>query len=343
MRRQPNQQPIAWFWDIHNRSLLDLDPPYQRRSVWNQAFKDLFIDTILLEYPAPAIFLFEEISPEGIARYHVVDGKQRLITIFSFLSNEFPVPENAEITALRGRYFRELDDETKRKFWTYQFSIEYLQTDDESLINSVFDRINRNTARLSAQELRHAKFGGEFISTAEELAVWMTQQLPLNFPNITPRSRNQMKDVELVALLLLLLEEGPRSYSTLQLDEAFAVRDSEWTRKGDISDSFRETIKSINTIIAEEEGIERTRLKNQADFYSLFGAVGELLKEGGSAFSEAGSSLRAFLQSVEDESQRTANSSTKAYYDAARSASSDAGPRRTRIQILKELLAAHVS
>ena len=49
--RRHNQQTIAWFNDLNKRGLLDLDPPYQRRSVWNQAYKDAFIDTILIQYP----------------------------------------------------------------------------------------------------------------------------------------------------------------------------------------------------------------------------------------------------------------------------------------------------
>jgi hypothetical protein len=62
MRRKQNFQTIAWFWDLRQRDRLDMDPPYQRRSVWNQAFKNYFIDTVLLEYPAPAIFLYEDHS-----------------------------------------------------------------------------------------------------------------------------------------------------------------------------------------------------------------------------------------------------------------------------------------
>jgi hypothetical protein len=63
--RRHNQQTVAWFNDLYTRGLLDLEPPYQRRSVWNQAYKDAFIDTILIQYPSPAIFLYQEISPDG--------------------------------------------------------------------------------------------------------------------------------------------------------------------------------------------------------------------------------------------------------------------------------------
>jgi len=40
MSRKIKFQTISWFWDLYNRNLLELDPPYQRRSVWNQDYKD---------------------------------------------------------------------------------------------------------------------------------------------------------------------------------------------------------------------------------------------------------------------------------------------------------------
>ena len=43
VERRPNFQTVA-FNDLRQRSALDLDPPYQRRSVWNQTFKNYFID-----------------------------------------------------------------------------------------------------------------------------------------------------------------------------------------------------------------------------------------------------------------------------------------------------------
>jgi uncharacterized protein with ParB-like and HNH nuclease domain len=120
MRRQ-NFQTISWFFDIYKRSLLNLDPPYQRRSVWNQEYKDFFIDTLLLNYPAPAIFLFEEIQTNGIAKYNLVDGKQRLSTIFEFVENQFPISEMGSLNDLRGKYFEDLSNEQKVNFWNYSF------------------------------------------------------------------------------------------------------------------------------------------------------------------------------------------------------------------------------
>ena len=112
------------------------------------------------------------------------------------------------MTALRDKYFGQLTDEQKLSVWRYQFAIEFIPSEDERLINEIFDRINRNVARLTRQELRHAKYGGVFMAEVERLADWMFEKLPKNFPVIAAQSRVQMKDSEFVGNLLLLLRRG---------------------------------------------------------------------------------------------------------------------------------------
>lgn len=341
MARRPNFQTISWFWDLRNRGLLNLDPPFQRRSVWNQAYRESFIDTVLLGYPAPAIFLFEEISQEGSATYDVVDGKQRLTAVFDFADGSFPVGDNAECVQARGRYFTKLDSDEKTHFWSYLFLVEYLQTTDEPVLSSIFNRINKNIAKLTPQELRHAQFDGEFITSAESLTEWMASQLPKDFPRIVAQSRKQMKDVEFTAQLLLLLEEGPKGFSQAELDEAFSKRDESWEGRQDIEDRFRRIIDSIAIVLREPAAaaLDTSRLRNQADFYSLFGASARLPQIPESPLpATIAERLAAFITVVEDETARSQNADADLYYQAARSASNDKGPRETRIAIIERVL-----
>lgn len=335
--RRQNFQTVSWFWDIHQRKLLDLDPPYQRRSVWTLSFKEYFIDTILLNYPAPAIFLYEDIGPEGRSKYNVVDGKQRLTTIFEFITGQFPISEVSQLNELRGRYFKDLSDSEKKEFWSYQFLVEYLPVNEESIINNIFDRINRNVAKLTPQELRHARYDGQFMTVCDDLTIWMLEQLPQNFPRFSVQSKKQMKDVEFVALLLLLIEEGPKSYSQADLDEAFAGRDESWEAKNSVEDLFRLTIQMIKSVVTVD--LQDTRLRNQADFYSLFGALVEINKIGGAlevqVMTEA---LKRFLAKLDDEGAREADAELSEYWLAARSNSNDKGQREVRIKIVKKVL-----
>ena len=272
MAKRQNLQTVSWFHDLFKRNLLDLNPPYQRRSVWNQEYKDYFIDTILLEYPTPAIFLFDEISENGVTEYKVVDGKQRLTTIFEFLDDIFPVSDIAQITAIRGKFFKDLDAEIKKKFWGYDFLVEYLPSNEESIINDIFNRINKNVAKLTPQELRHARYDGAFITTAEELSERLQTSLPYNFPRIGYASRNKMKDVELVADLLLLIEVGPHGYNQSELDIEFSDRDIDWEEKENVLRLFNKTLDQLALILNSESGqlLSSSRFRNQNDFYSLF-------------------------------------------------------------------------
>jgi hypothetical protein len=169
----------------------------------------------------------------------------------------------------------------------------------------------------------------------------MNEKLPRNFPNIPDRYKRQMKDVEFVSLLLLFLEQGPTSYSQLDLDVEFNKRDIQWETCVEMADKFRRVIEQIALLTESSYGAEvaRSRLRNQADFYSLFGGVYEL--DGlMPAVDVACQRLLAFLEQVGNQTTWQENPDASAYYQAARSASNDPGPRRVRIDIIKDVLRA---
>jgi len=341
MRKQ-NFQTVAWFNDLHNRGLLDIDPPYQRRSVWNQAYRDYFIDTVLMKYPAPAIFLYEDIADSGVILYHVVDGKQRLDTIFQFVNGAYPVSDETVRVELRGKYFDELPSDVKKDFWGYTFSVEYLSTTEESVVSNIFDRINRNVAKLTPQELRHARYSGHFISSAEDLTDYLFEQLDPSFPRIAHDSRKQMKDVELISQLLLLIEEGPKGYSIDELNEAFNNRDIEWDEQKRVIETFKEVVRLLKLILQEDADFQiiRSRFRNQADFYSLFGALAELQQNDRVPSTDLLiTALLAFLASVDDEEARVNNADINLYYEYARTASNRTTARKERVRILTEFIA----
>ncbi len=338
--RKTTSRNVAWFLDLRRRDGgLDLDPPYQRRSVWNQSYRDYFIDTVLLDLPVPAIFLFESISEEGSLSYSVVDGKQRLTTVFDFVDDVFPVSEKSKVDRLRGKYFSEFSaDEKQDLVYTYTIPVEVLPGTDEGALDEIFERINRNVSRLSHQELRHARFYGDFATAVDNLTVELFEQLPERFPNIAASSRRQMKDTEFMAILLLLVENGPQSTPQAFLDQIYAERDEEWESKSTVTRRLRRIISYIAEI-AEAGGayLQNSRLRNQGDFYALIGAVDANL----SSLPEAGGAaerLYEFMERVGDEGGRATDQIADAYYEAARSAANDPRKRTARIEILGSVL-----
>lgn len=73
---------IRSFADYANDGVLDLNPSYQRDTVWSNGDSQLLIDSILRGIPIPSIILTEV----GADRtYQIVDGKQRLTAILRFV------------------------------------------------------------------------------------------------------------------------------------------------------------------------------------------------------------------------------------------------------------------
>lgn len=68
--------------DYANQGDLDLNPSYQRDSVWSNADSQLLIESILRGIPLPSIILTKVEGGKGL---QIVDGKQRLTAILRFM------------------------------------------------------------------------------------------------------------------------------------------------------------------------------------------------------------------------------------------------------------------
>lgn len=341
-----NRQTVAWFVDLHRRGLLDLDPPYQRRSVWNVRYKKDFVETVLLGYPAPSLFLHETVSESGLTSHAVVDGKQRLTSIVEFLDGEFPTADHKDTLLkpeLQGIYFTDLDDSHRKKFFEYEMTVEYFPSTEGSFLNDVFDRLNRNVAKLSRQELRHARYSGNWATAAESLAQEFYESLGNDFPRISSASRLQMKDIEYTVQLMVLVDSGPTSTTQDGLDQYYADRDEDWN-KSQMQTAFRKTLRAVSRLLDANSELRSTRFRNQVDFYSLFGAVSELNNEGTKINSDrAAKALISFGDEVDDlakSDELVEDSEAGRYHFATRSAANNVGSRTKRVEIIKSILSS---
>jgi len=153
------------------RQFIELDPVYQRiGGVWTREKKQLFIDSLINGFDVPKLY-FQEFLPimekgEHRYKYAIIDGKQRLQTLWEFIDGKFPLAPDF-------KYFR--DDTVEAGGLTYaQFSTRYLhiksrfdatyldvviiRTGDPELIEELYSRLNE-AAPLNAPEKRGAMGG----------------------------------------------------------------------------------------------------------------------------------------------------------------------------------------
>jgi Protein of unknown function DUF262 len=274
MTRQLSPQDASWFLDIANSNQLDLDPPYQRRSVWSRKDRLFFIDTILNNYPAPPVFLHKDIDDRGKTTYHVVDGKQRLQTLLDFLRDKIRVGEDFADTEVRKKKFSQLPREVKERVWNYIVVAEMIPDVSDAFIKDVFERINRNSRKLFPQEMRHARFDGWFISFAEAEAEQSDWQ---RFGISTPARAKRMADVQFVSeLMSVVIDNAVEGFDQDRLDELYALYDDVEGNAQFSEGEFRQRFDAVKSYVRSMADADETVLnytKQQANMYSLWAFV----------------------------------------------------------------------
>lgn len=190
------------------RDEIIVDPEYQRNgSVWTPEKKQLLIDSILNNYDIPKIY-FHQFSREEKSRtgksYAIIDGKQRLETIWGFIEGDFCLSEGFEyqdnLTAkIGGLSYADLAKEYPKiqiKFDSFVLPVIGIQTDDIELIEEMFSRLNE-AVPLNSAEKRNA-FGGNMVKAIRDLSDHQLFQNKVRFKN------NRYQYYEVAARFLLV-------------------------------------------------------------------------------------------------------------------------------------------
>jgi hypothetical protein len=201
-------------WALYRmRERIQLDPEYQRLSdIWTLDKRQLLVDTILNGFDVPKIYFhkFHEPSKKGTKAhdYAIIDGKQRIETMWSFLdgkialADDFKYFKDASVDA-GGMKYDELGKaypDLKNQFDTFLLTVISIETDDLEMIEEMFSRLNE-AAPLTAPEKRNA-YGGPLPVAIKKLAAeaLFTKHLP--FPN------KRYRHFDLATKFLLAEHEG---------------------------------------------------------------------------------------------------------------------------------------
>jgi len=146
--------------EIYNKIIsgaLITGPDFQRKLVWKKQHKYAFIETILLNFPFPEIYIASaEMDMEKLqSREVIVDGQQRVTTIVDYIKGvgDFAIVKNLKA-------FDDLTSDEKKEFLNYLVSVKDLKDIGEENIKEVFKRINSTDYSLNSNEVLNAEYGG---------------------------------------------------------------------------------------------------------------------------------------------------------------------------------------
>ena len=126
MQVYPTPMTVADYCLGMSRKEIVVNRNYQRSDqVWPSAAKSYLIETMLLGYPVPKLYLYQVLDLRSRKTYkEIVDGQQRSVTIFQFYNDEFRLNDFLETDEIAGKTYSELDPEFQSKFLEYSLAID---------------------------------------------------------------------------------------------------------------------------------------------------------------------------------------------------------------------------
>jgi hypothetical protein len=206
---------------------------------------------------------------------------------------------------------------------------EEIGTATSSEINEAFDRLNRNVAKLNAQELRHARYSGRFIHFCE---TWAKNPWFQNSAICTQSRSDRMSDIEFVSELITLTEKGIFNGKEI-LDDIYADYDDEIPNETRLYEDFErifEVVKKLNLSATSNAPFGKI-----SDIYSLWAAIREIYLHGETIQIQAS---REALDKLSKEIESRSTEEGKTYYKHAQSNTSSLSSRKKRADVIRAKL-----
>lgn len=322
-----------------------VDPEYQRNGgVWTPEKKQLLIDSIINNYDIPKIYFhqFNRVERNETGKsYAIIDGKQRLETIWAFiegkfcLSDDFEFQDSPEIK-LGGLSYDDLGKDypkIKIKFDSFVLPIIGVQTDDLDLIEDMFSRLNE-AVPLNSAEKRNA-FGGNMVKVIRELSLHNIFTKKVKFKN------NRYQHYEVSARYLLIevsqIENGKLIDTKKVYLDAMAKKYKTENKQTVelVEKKVREILDEMNKCFTEQDVLLRTQ-GSMVVYYLFF----KTLKENSKSISRT--KLLAFDEKVKANRKSAETNYENADYDLlefdrlSQFGTNDVSNIKERLRILQE-------
>ena len=251
----PKDWTVSSLWEKYKKGNIVLQPDFQRKFVWDKKKASALIESILLGFPLPIIYLSEEENGKMI----VIDGQQRLTSIFSFKDNSWPEGGEFKLTSLKvlkdlnKKRYSDLSETEQNTLDDYSIrTVVISKNSGKDIKFDMFERLNSGSVGLNDMELRNCVYRGEYMDTLKEFAKDPLFRELVGLREEEPR----MKDVELVLRVLAFQHTNYLDYSApmkkfLNDDcEKFKTYDSK-QRKED-EERFKTALHLIKTIFDKQ-------------------------------------------------------------------------------------------
>lgn len=236
----PNDFNISTIFSLMDSGAIEM-PVFQRNYIWDRKRASRFIESLILGLPIPQVFLYQKARN----RFLVIDGQQRLLSIYYFIKQRFPLPEKrAELRKVfdenngipeailsDDEYFQDfklqfskteeggknpLDGLKYNTLGIYKSNFEFMTMrcmairqnepkEDDSSVFEIFSRLNTGGVNLTNQEIRACLYYSDFYRMLSRLNQNIIWRSLYGKPE-----DGKFKDVEVILRSFALLCNGDK-------------------------------------------------------------------------------------------------------------------------------------
>ncbi len=263
---------VGEWISIYEKQELDIHPEFQRFFRWTSRQKSRLIESILLGIPIPQVFVAQR--PDGV--WDVVDGLQRLSTIFQFVGilrdensatlQPLTLERTTYLPSLEGLRWQDDDHPDQSLSNAQRLLIKRAKIDvsiilresDEQTKFELFQRLNTGGSPLSDQEMRNSLL----VMLNRDLFRWMKDLSDdphfLECTALSDRAADEQYDMELVLRFLALRSAAENQLTSLgDLGEFLTEKarsialDKSFDRRGEEL-AFRETFAMLDSQLGNQ-------------------------------------------------------------------------------------------
>ncbi len=212
--------------DLNNKKIVVNDKYQRKEGLWSSQAKSFFIESILLEYPIPKIYLYANTDLKSRqTTKEIVDGQQRSQSLSAFFNNKLRLSIKLETEELRGLKYNQLPEQWQSRFLSYSLPIDQFTGVQEDEVREAFRRMNSSNVPLNDEEQRNARYQGPFkwfiISVAEQFSKILAAK-----GLFSSRDLVRMGDLKMYAEIVHTTENGFKTIKGKELDNLYKKHNS---------------------------------------------------------------------------------------------------------------------
>lgn len=256
-----SDRSLSEYHKWYKKGRLIVDPEWQRQYVWDLKKASRLIESFLIGLPVPVIYL--AFNEEGARE--VIDGLQRLTSIFNFFDNEYELRGLEILRQFNGHKFNQLpqayqnhlEDCTMRAF-------ELPNDTDKNLKFLIFERLNTGGIVLNDMEIRNCLYRGQLNDLIRKLAESDEFLACVNQKNLDKRMKDRGLVLRYLAFLQMNYRNARKGMKNFLNEFLQTYRNPGADKLNEFRETFKKSMKAAYTIF----GIQAFRLRTEKGSWS---------------------------------------------------------------------------